>query len=114
MLLYITVPVFLTDKRKKTFLSVVSYSICIVFAGATGDHVYTFCYAAESEDFGAQDAAKLDTWVFDHVKVSKESFYTSPMYIKHNWMTVINNVNFTLDLEIGNFLKQYLFKKKKA
>ncbi|KAM6102049.1 GPI ethanolamine phosphate transferase 1 isoform 1-T2 [Theristicus caerulescens] len=36
--------------------------------GATGDHVYTFCYAAESEDFGAQDAAKLDMWVFDHVK----------------------------------------------
>ncbi|NXG43184.1 PIGN transferase, partial [Psilopogon haemacephalus] len=36
--------------------------------GATGDHVYTFCYSAESEDFGAQDAAKLDMWVFDHVK----------------------------------------------
>ncbi|XP_074940313.1 GPI ethanolamine phosphate transferase 1 isoform X3 [Phalacrocorax aristotelis] len=36
--------------------------------GATGDHVYTFCYTAESEDFGAQDAAELDTWVFDHVK----------------------------------------------
>ncbi|XP_055655347.1 GPI ethanolamine phosphate transferase 1 isoform X3 [Falco peregrinus] len=41
--------------------------------GATGDHVYTFCYAAESEDFGAQDAAKLDMWVFDHVK----SFFNS-------------------------------------
>ncbi|XP_035747214.1 GPI ethanolamine phosphate transferase 1 isoform X4 [Egretta garzetta] len=41
--------------------------------GATGDHVYTFCYTAESEDFGAQDAAKLDTWVFDHVK----SFFNS-------------------------------------
>ncbi|KFW79752.1 GPI ethanolamine phosphate transferase 1, partial [Manacus vitellinus] len=41
--------------------------------GATGDHVYTFCYAAESEDFGAQDAAKLDIWVFDHVK----SFFNS-------------------------------------
>lgn len=76
VLLCITIPVFLTDKRKKTFLSVVSYSICIIFAGATGDHVYTFCYTAESEDFGAQDATKLDTWVFDHVKVSKESFYT--------------------------------------
>ncbi|NXX49854.1 PIGN transferase, partial [Tricholaema leucomelas] len=36
--------------------------------GATGDHVYTFCYSAESEDFGAQDAAKLDVWVFDQVK----------------------------------------------
>ncbi|NXG73964.1 PIGN transferase, partial [Baryphthengus martii] len=41
--------------------------------GATGDHVYTFCYTAESEDFGAEDAAKLDTWVFDHVK----SFFDS-------------------------------------
>ncbi|XP_071409627.1 GPI ethanolamine phosphate transferase 1 isoform X2 [Pithys albifrons albifrons] len=41
--------------------------------GATGDHVYTFCYAAESEDFGAQDAANLDIWVFDHVK----SFFNS-------------------------------------
>uniref|UniRef100_A0A8C5X2P7 GPI ethanolamine phosphate transferase 1 n=1 Tax=Malurus cyaneus samueli TaxID=2593467 RepID=A0A8C5X2P7_9PASS len=41
--------------------------------GATGDHVYTFCYAAESEDFGAEDAAKLDIWVFDHVK----SFFNS-------------------------------------
>uniref|UniRef100_A0A8C3MTB8 GPI ethanolamine phosphate transferase 1 n=1 Tax=Geospiza parvula TaxID=87175 RepID=A0A8C3MTB8_GEOPR len=41
--------------------------------GATGDHVYTFCYAAESEDFGAEDAAKLDMWVFDHVK----SFFNS-------------------------------------
>lgn len=49
----------------------------IVFAGATGDHVYTFCYAAESEDFGAEDAAKLDIWVFDHVKVSRESFYAT-------------------------------------
>lgn len=87
MLLCITVSVFLTDKRKK-LLSRVSYSICIVFAGATGDHVYTFCYTAESEDFGAQDAAELDTWVFDHVKVSKESFYTSPVYKKHNWMTL--------------------------
>ncbi|XP_062425828.1 GPI ethanolamine phosphate transferase 1 isoform X2 [Rhea pennata] len=41
--------------------------------GASGDHVYMFCYTAESEDFGAQDAAKLDTWVFDHVK----SFFNS-------------------------------------
>ncbi|KAG6924670.1 phosphatidylinositol glycan anchor biosynthesis class N, partial [Chelydra serpentina] len=39
-----------------------------VFAGASGDHVYTYCYTAEKEDFGAQDATKLDTWVFDHVK----------------------------------------------
>ncbi|KAJ7396578.1 GPI ethanolamine phosphate transferase 1 [Pitangus sulphuratus] len=51
--------------------------------GATGDHVYTFCYAAESEDFGAQDAAKLDLWVFDHVKInilmaySMQNFFNS-------------------------------------
>ncbi|XP_064362966.1 GPI ethanolamine phosphate transferase 1 isoform X2 [Dromaius novaehollandiae] len=41
--------------------------------GASGDHVYTFCYTAESEDFGTQDASRLDTWVFDHVK----SFFNS-------------------------------------
>ncbi|KAM9285879.1 GPI ethanolamine phosphate transferase 1 isoform 2-T2 [Cariama cristata] len=47
--------------------------VSAVAKGATGDHVYTFCYTAESEDFGAQDAAKLDMWVFDHVK----SFFNS-------------------------------------
>ncbi|KAL8182615.1 UNVERIFIED_CONTAM: hypothetical protein K2H54_058644 [Gekko kuhli] len=36
--------------------------------GASGDHVYTHCYEAGSEDFGAEDATVLDTWVFDHVK----------------------------------------------
>uniref|UniRef100_A0A2I3GID9 GPI ethanolamine phosphate transferase 1 n=1 Tax=Nomascus leucogenys TaxID=61853 RepID=A0A2I3GID9_NOMLE len=36
--------------------------------GASGDHVYTYSYDAEREDFGAQDATKLDTWVFDNVK----------------------------------------------
>ncbi|XP_013366617.1 PREDICTED: GPI ethanolamine phosphate transferase 1 isoform X2 [Chinchilla lanigera] len=36
--------------------------------GASGDHVYTYSYDAEREDFGAHDATKLDTWVFDHVK----------------------------------------------
>ncbi|XP_048364462.1 GPI ethanolamine phosphate transferase 1 [Sphaerodactylus townsendi] len=36
--------------------------------GASGDHVYTYCYEANSEDFGAEDATVLDTWVFDHVK----------------------------------------------
>ncbi|XP_006892789.1 PREDICTED: GPI ethanolamine phosphate transferase 1-like [Elephantulus edwardii] len=36
--------------------------------GASGDHVYTHTYGAENEDFGAHDAAKLDTWVFDNVK----------------------------------------------
>ncbi|XP_042318020.1 GPI ethanolamine phosphate transferase 1 isoform X2 [Sceloporus undulatus] len=36
--------------------------------GATGDHVYINCYKAEREDFAAEDATVLDTWVFDHVK----------------------------------------------
>uniref|UniRef100_H3A1P7 GPI ethanolamine phosphate transferase 1 n=1 Tax=Latimeria chalumnae TaxID=7897 RepID=H3A1P7_LATCH len=36
--------------------------------GASGDHVYTRCYPAENEDFAAEDASKLDTWVFDEVK----------------------------------------------
>uniref|UniRef100_G3SR92 GPI ethanolamine phosphate transferase 1 n=1 Tax=Loxodonta africana TaxID=9785 RepID=G3SR92_LOXAF len=36
--------------------------------GASGDHVYTHSYSAEREDFGARDATKLDTWVFDNVK----------------------------------------------
>lgn len=41
----------------------------IPFSGASGDHVYTYSYDAQREDFGAQDATKLDTWVFDKVKV---------------------------------------------
>ncbi|XP_069324028.1 GPI ethanolamine phosphate transferase 1 [Eulemur rufifrons] len=36
--------------------------------GASGDHVYTHSYDAEKEDFGAHDATKLDSWVFDNVK----------------------------------------------
>ncbi|CAH7191214.1 Pign [Phodopus roborovskii] len=36
--------------------------------GASGDHVYTYSYDAQREDFGAHDATKLDTWVFDNVK----------------------------------------------
>lgn len=36
--------------------------------GASGDHVYTYSYDAQREDFGAHDATKLDTWVFDKVK----------------------------------------------
>uniref|UniRef100_A0A8C4RKE5 GPI ethanolamine phosphate transferase 1 n=1 Tax=Erpetoichthys calabaricus TaxID=27687 RepID=A0A8C4RKE5_ERPCA len=33
--------------------------------GASKDHIYTFMYPAENEDFAAEDASKLDTWVFD-------------------------------------------------
>ncbi|XP_039609277.1 GPI ethanolamine phosphate transferase 1 isoform X1 [Polypterus senegalus] len=36
--------------------------------GASKDHIYTFMYPAENEDFAAKDASKLDTWVFDEVK----------------------------------------------
>ncbi|KAL2085921.1 hypothetical protein ACEWY4_019241 [Coilia grayii] len=36
--------------------------------GASGDHVYTHTYPAESEDFASEDASKLDSWVFDEVK----------------------------------------------
>ncbi|KAL2777962.1 GPI ethanolamine phosphate transferase 1 [Daubentonia madagascariensis] len=36
--------------------------------GASGDHVYTHSYDAKREDFGAHDATKLDSWVFDNVK----------------------------------------------
>ncbi|XP_062377713.1 GPI ethanolamine phosphate transferase 1 [Sardina pilchardus] len=36
--------------------------------GASGDHVYTHTYPAESEDFASKDASRLDTWVFDEVK----------------------------------------------
>lgn len=36
--------------------------------GASGNHVYTYSYDAQREDFGAHDATKLDTWVFDKVK----------------------------------------------
>ncbi|KAF3703485.1 GPI ethanolamine phosphate transferase 1 [Channa argus] len=37
--------------------------------GANGDHVYTYTYPAEEEDFASADASKLDTWVFTQVKV---------------------------------------------
>ena len=38
-------------------------------AGASGEHVYTHMYPAENEDFASTDASRLDTWVFDQVKV---------------------------------------------
>ncbi|XP_054549974.1 GPI ethanolamine phosphate transferase 1 isoform X1 [Talpa occidentalis] len=46
-----------------------SPDILTMFAkGASGDHVFAHTYDSENEDFGAQDASKLDTWVFDRVK----------------------------------------------
>ncbi|XP_057555911.1 GPI ethanolamine phosphate transferase 1 isoform X2 [Hippopotamus amphibius kiboko] len=46
-----------------------SPDILTMFAkGASGNHVFTYVYDSHSEDFGAQDVTKLDTWVFDHVK----------------------------------------------
>lgn len=41
-----------------------------VFSGASGNHIFTHCYSASSEDFASEDATELDTWVFDNVKVS--------------------------------------------
>ncbi|XP_019377179.1 PREDICTED: GPI ethanolamine phosphate transferase 1 [Gavialis gangeticus] len=53
--------------------------------GASGDHVYTYCYTAEKEDFGAEDATVLDTWVFDNVK----NFF----YAARSNQTMFSNVN---------------------
>lgn len=36
--------------------------------GASGDHVFTSMYRDVAEDFADEDAAKLDTWVFDEVR----------------------------------------------
>ena len=36
--------------------------------GASGDHVFTSMYKTVAEDFGDEDASKLDTWVFDKVQ----------------------------------------------
>uniref|UniRef100_A0A8C6CNE4 GPI ethanolamine phosphate transferase 1 n=1 Tax=Moschus moschiferus TaxID=68415 RepID=A0A8C6CNE4_MOSMO len=47
-----------------------SPDILTMFAkGVLGNHIFTHSYDASSEDFGAHDVTKLDTWVFDHVKV---------------------------------------------
>ncbi|XP_057555912.1 GPI ethanolamine phosphate transferase 1 isoform X3 [Hippopotamus amphibius kiboko] len=40
----------------------------LLLRSASGNHVFTYVYDSHSEDFGAQDVTKLDTWVFDHVK----------------------------------------------
>ncbi|XP_053322409.1 GPI ethanolamine phosphate transferase 1 [Spea bombifrons] len=53
--------------------------------GASGDHVYTHCYLAESEDFAAADASKLDTWVFENVKAFLNS--------ARNNQTLLNKLN---------------------
>uniref|UniRef100_A0A8C1IV32 GPI ethanolamine phosphate transferase 1 n=1 Tax=Cyprinus carpio TaxID=7962 RepID=A0A8C1IV32_CYPCA len=37
--------------------------------GATGEHVYTHTCPPEREDFASTDASRLDTWVFDEVKI---------------------------------------------
>lgn len=53
--------------------------------GASGDHVFTHCYSAESEDFASEDATKLDAWVFDHVKL----FFRSA----HSNQTLLHKLN---------------------
>lgn len=37
--------------------------------GASGSHVFTSMYENVEEDFANEDAAKLDTWVFNEVRV---------------------------------------------
>ncbi|KAK3086188.1 hypothetical protein FSP39_014966 [Pinctada imbricata] len=41
--------------------------------GASGGHVFMDYYPSENEDFAASDASKLDTWVFDKIKVFFDS-----------------------------------------
>ena len=41
----------------------------IFWPGASGDHVFMEMYEHSAEDFAA-DSSKLDTWVFEHFKVS--------------------------------------------
>lgn len=41
----------------------------MLLTGASGSHVYTEMYPGESEDFAGADLGKLDTWVFEKVKV---------------------------------------------
>ncbi|XP_077348180.1 GPI ethanolamine phosphate transferase 1 [Lithobates pipiens] len=53
--------------------------------GASGDHVFTHCYSASSEDFASEDATELDTWVFDNVK----NFFRSA----HNNQTLFDKLN---------------------
>ena len=36
--------------------------------GASGNHVFTSMYEDVAEDFANEDAAKLDTWVFNEVR----------------------------------------------
>ena len=48
--------------------------IILILTGASGSHVYTHTYPAESEDFAGADSSKLDTWVFDRTRVSLSYF----------------------------------------
>ena len=43
--------------------------------GAHDGHVHTLSYSADAEDFGGADSSKLDTWVFDRVKVCQSFDY---------------------------------------
>lgn len=55
-----------TDAIKQVSPNVIVYFL----SGASGDHVFMDYYPSENEDFAAADSSKLDTWVFDKVKVS--------------------------------------------
>lgn len=51
------------------FRNIVYDLINYFIPGASGDHVFTKMYPADFEDFGGSGHSRLDTWVFDEVKV---------------------------------------------
>lgn len=60
-------PAFWNSCNKTTVCSHVRVYFLL---GASGDHMFMDYYPSEKEDFAAADSSKLDTWVFDKVKVS--------------------------------------------
>lgn len=58
------------NRCNKTTVSPNVPVIVYFLSGASGDHVFMDYYPSENEDFAAADSSKLDTWVFDKVKVS--------------------------------------------
>lgn len=68
-------PMFAKGKLRRVYVHVTlivntaGVSNSMLSVGASGDHVYTHTYPAAMEDFASEDASRLDTWVFDQVKV---------------------------------------------
>ena len=52
--------------------------------GASGKHVITNTYPAGYEDFADEDASRLDTWVFDNVKVR------TTWHVLRKWVLVLH------------------------